>query len=112
MKYIDGYLIPVPTANRDLYREHLKQAQLLFKEYGALEMSEFWGDDLPPGKQTSMQLAVDMQEGETVVFGLIAWESKESRDAAWEKLRGEERMHDTPMPFDGKRMIHGGFTEV
>ncbi|KCZ55397.1 hypothetical protein HY29_12740 [Hyphomonas beringensis] len=84
----------------------------MFKEVGALSVVECWGVDVPEGKLTSMPMAVKLEEGETVVLSWISWPSKEARDAAWEKLMADERMAGMEMPFDGSRMIFGGFDVV
>nr|WP_241765154.1 DUF1428 domain-containing protein [Hyphomonas beringensis] len=92
--------------------EHARKAADLFKEVGALSVVECWGVDVPEGKLTSMPMAVKLEEGETVVLSWISWPSKEARDAAWEKLMADERMAGMEMPFDGSRMIFGGFDVV
>ena len=83
----------------------------LFKEYGALTVVDCWGDDVPEGKLTSFTMAVKRESEESVVFSWITWPSKAVRDDAWKKLMEDPRMSpaDSPMPFDGKRMIYGGF---
>lgn len=112
MAYIDGFLIPVPTANRAAYAEMARKAAEVFKEHGALKVVECWGDDVPPGKVTSFPMAVKLEEDETVVFSWVVYPSREVRDAATAKVMADPRMKmDDPsaMPFDGKRMIWGGF---
>ncbi|MFO1143837.1 MAG: DUF1428 domain-containing protein [Amaricoccus sp.] len=114
MSYVDGFVAAVPTANREAYRKHAAEAQVLFKEYGARRMVECWGDDVPEGKVTSFSMAVQRKDDETVVFSWVEWESKEARDAAWQKMMADPRMQPNaaPMPFDGKRMIYGGFEPI
>jgi len=110
MKYVDGFVAAVPNANRAAYLEHAKFAAQVFKECGALGVVECWGDDVPEGKLTSFPLAVKRQEGETVVFSWIAWPSRAARDEGMKKAMEDPRfkaMND--MPFDGKRLIYGGF---
>ena len=112
--YIDGFVLAVPTANRDVYRDYAAAAAPKFKEYGALSVVENWGSDVPEGKLTSFPLAVQLQADETVVFSWITWPSKAVRDEAWEKLM-QDPLFDpktNPMPLDGKRMIYGGFEEL
>ena len=111
MPYIDGFVIPVAKANRDAYRKVAEQAAPVFKEHGALKVVECWGDDIPPGKVTSFPLAVKCGEDETVVFSWIVWPSKAARDAGNAKVMADPRMQPgaMPMPFDGKRLIFGGF---
>jgi len=109
MNYIDGFVAAVPTANREAFRKHAQEAALAFKEHGALGVVECWGDDVPEGKLTSFPLAVKCQADETVVFSWISWPSRKVRDEGWKKLMADSRMQAASMPFDGKRMIHGGF---
>lgn len=111
MPFIDGFCAAVADANRDAYIRHATEAAALFREYGALRVVECWGDDVPEGSRTSFPMAVQRAEGESVVFAWIEWASREARDAAWEKLMADPRMQDetSAMPFDGRRLIHGGF---
>jgi uncharacterized protein YbaA (DUF1428 family) len=111
MNYVDGFCAAVPTANRDAYLRHARLAAGVIKELGALAVVECWGDDVPEGKLTSFPLAVKREPGETVVFSWVAWPSKAVRDAAWPKLMADPRLspEHNPMPFDGKRLIYGGF---
>ena len=111
MNYLDGFVAAVPAANRQAYLKHAQDAAIAFKEYGALSVVESWGDDVPEGKLTSFPLAVQCKADEVVVFAWITWPSKSVRDSAWEKIMADPRMNeeDNPMPFDGKRMIYGGF---
>ena len=114
MNYIDGFICAVPTANREKYRKHADEAAKVFKENGALKIVECWGNDVPEGKVTSFPMAVKREDGETVVFSWIEWPSKEVRDASWKKLMADPRMQPdkNPMPFDGKRLIYGGFEPI
>ena len=111
MHYVDGFVAAVPTAKRDTYLEYAKVIAGIFKANGALKVTENWGDDVPEGKQTSFTMAVKREESEVVVFGWVEWPSKQARDAGWEKAMADPRMNPTnaSMPFDGKRMIYGGF---
>jgi len=111
MSYVDGFVTPVPTANREAYRKHAEQAAVLFKEFGATGVVECWGDDVPEGKVTSFPMAVKCEPSETVVFSWITWPSRAVRDEGWEKIMADPRMAPgvNPMPFDGKRLIYGGF---
>jgi uncharacterized protein YbaA (DUF1428 family) len=111
MNYLDGFVAAVPQANKEAYLKHAADTAIIFKEYGALEVVESWGDDVPEGKLTSFPMAVKREEGEVVVFSWITWPSKAVRDSAWEKIMADSRMDPAraPMPFDGKRMIYGGF---
>jgi uncharacterized protein YbaA (DUF1428 family) len=110
MSYIDGFVIPVPTAKKQAYREMAERAAAVFKEYGAVKIVECWGDDVPEGKVTSFPMAVKREPGESVVFSWIVWPSKDVRDEGSKKVMADPRMQMTDdMPFDGKRLIYGGF---
>ena len=111
MAYVDGFVAAVPTANRDAYLKHATEAAAIFREYGAERVVETWGEDVPDGKLTSFPMAVKKAPDETVVFSWIVWPSKSVRDAAWQKVMADPRMEPgaNPMPFDGKRLIYGGF---
>jgi uncharacterized protein YbaA (DUF1428 family) len=109
MSYIDGFIIPVPTANKEVYRAVAVKAAAMFKEFGATRVVECWGDDVPDGKATDFKRAVQAGAGEVVVFSWIEWPSKAVRDAGHEKMKTDPRMTSADMPFDGKRIVHGGF---
>ena len=111
MAYIDGFVAAVPTANREKFLEHAKIAAKIMKEYGAQKIVECWGDDVPEGQVTSFPMAVKRKDDETVVFSWIIWPSKDVRNAGMEKMMQDPRMQQdvNPMPFDGKRVIFGGF---
>ncbi|MEX2122646.1 MAG: DUF1428 domain-containing protein [Woeseia sp.] len=114
MNYVEGFVAAVPAANKDAYRKHAARAAPLFKEFGATRVVETWGDDVPDGKVTDFKGAVKAKDDEVVVFSWIEYPSKESRDAANEKIMSDPRMKDmgASMPFDGKRMIFGGFAPI
>ncbi len=114
MTYVDGFVIAVPTANRDAYIEMAEKAAIVFKEQGALKIVECWGDDVPDGEVTSFPMAVKRKADETVVFAWITWPSREVRDTGMAKAMADPRLQPgtTPMPFDGKRMIYGGFEVI
>lgn len=114
MSYVDCFVAAVPTADKAKYIEHAETAVAVFKEYGVQRMVENWGDDVPDGEVTSLPMAVKCEADETVVFSWIVWPSREARDAGWEKIMSDPRMSDenNPMPFDGKRMIYGGFRTI
>jgi uncharacterized protein YbaA (DUF1428 family) len=114
MKYVDGFLLAVPADKKDEYRKHAAAAAPLFKEFGATRMVECWGDDVPDGKITDFRRAVQAKDDEVVVFSWIEYPSKEVRDAANEKIMSDPRMKEMgdQMPFDGKRMIFGGFMPI
>ncbi len=111
MSYVDGVVCAVPTAGRDAYVEYARRVGALFKRHGALAVVDCWGDDVPEGKLTSFPLAVKCEPHETVVFSWVLWPSREARDAAWKAVMDDPLMNPqhNPMPFDGKRMIYGGF---
>lgn len=110
MAYVDGFVIPVQQGKKDAYRALAQKAAPIFLEHGALRVMECWGDDVPRGKLTDFQGAVKAEDGEVVVFSWIVWPSKEARDAGNKKVMEDPRMQmETDMPFDGKRMIYGGF---
>ncbi len=110
MSYIDGFVVPVPTSKKQAYREMSAKAAKVFAEYGATGVVECWGDDVPDGKVTDFKGAVKAKPDETIVFSWITWPSKAVRDAGNEKMRNDPRMKPTDdMPFDGQRMIFGGF---
>lgn len=114
MAYVDGFVLAVPKANKEAYRELAAKMAPLFMEYGATRMVECWGDDVPRGKVNDFYGAVLAREEEVVMFSWIEYPSREVRDAA------NNRMHEDPrvqalgpdMPFDGKRMIFGGFIPI
>ena len=114
MNYVDGFVIAVPTQNKVAYIKCAETAAIVFKEYGALSVIECWGDDVPEGKLTSFPMAVQCKSDETVVFSWVAWPSRQVRDEAQKKVMADPRMQPdaNPMPFDGKRMIYGGFQMI
>jgi uncharacterized protein YbaA (DUF1428 family) len=114
MKYVDGFVLAVPAAKKETYRKHAAEAAPLFKEFGATRMVECWGDDVPDGKLTDFRRAVDAKDDEIVVFSWIEYPSKNVRDAANKKIMTDPRMQamGEQMPFDGKRMIFGGFMPI
>lgn len=111
MAYIDGFVAAVPTANREAYRKFAEQAAAIFKQHGAQRLVECWGDDVPQGKVTSFPMAVQCKNDETVVFSWITWPSRQVRDEGMKKVMADPTMQPdkNPMPFDGKRLIYGGF---
>ena len=112
MSYIDGFVAAVKTADKETYRAHCRMMGAVFKEYGALEVIDTWGDDVPEGKLTSFPMAVKREDGEAVCLGWISWPSKAVRDEAWQKVMADPRLQSTAPPFDGKRMIYGGFEMI
>ncbi|MCG6937796.1 MAG: DUF1428 domain-containing protein [Gammaproteobacteria bacterium] len=114
MSYVDGYVVAVPTENKELYIKHAREAAAVFKQHGALNIVENWGDEVPGGEFTSFPMAVKCREDETVVFSWITWPSRDVRNAGMKKVMEDPVMqHDScQMPFDGMRMIYGGFETI
>lgn len=114
MSYFSGFLLAVPTANKQAYIDHARQSWPHFKANGALRMIENWGVDVPDGKLTDMKRAVQAKPDETVLFSWIEWPDKKTADEAWQKMENDPEVMKSmgDMPFDGKRMIWGGFEPV
>jgi uncharacterized protein YbaA (DUF1428 family) len=118
MTYIEGFVIAVPTANKQKFIDHANASDSMFIEWGATRVIECWGDDVPDGKFTDFRRAVQATSDESVVFSWIEWPDKATREAASAKmmdpLNSDPRMdpEKNPMPFDGKRMIYGGFSPI
>jgi uncharacterized protein YbaA (DUF1428 family) len=111
MSYVDGFVLAVPKQNLDAYKALAHKAGEVWKEHGALEYVECIGDDVPYGNLTSFPRAVQAKDDEVVVFSWIVYESRQKRDDVNAKVMADPRIKDTmnSMPFDGKRMIFGGF---
>ena len=114
MAYVDGFVLPVPKDKVEAYRKMAETAGAVWMDHGALSFIECMGDDVPPGKLTSFPLAVQAKEDEVVFFSWITYESREHRDAVNAKVMADERLKGdmADMPFDGKRMIYGGFRPI
>jgi uncharacterized protein YbaA (DUF1428 family) len=122
MAYIDGFVYSVPAADKQVFIDFVHKFDPLMLEFGATRVVECWGDDVPHGKQTDFYRAVDAKENEVTCFAWIEWPDKATRDAAmatmteWmnDPAKADPRMdpEKNPMPFDGKRLIFGGFTPV
>ena len=114
MSYIDGFVIAVPKENKQKFIEHAKRGDSVFIEHGANRVLECWDHDVRDGKLTDFRRSVQAKEGEAVVFSWIEWPSKATRDTAMAKVMNDPRLNpqNNPMPFDGKRMIFGGFAPV
>jgi uncharacterized protein YbaA (DUF1428 family) len=112
--YVDGYLVPVPQGNKEAYRAMAAKAVEVFKDHGAIRIVEAWGDNVPDGKVTDHKRAVKATADETVVYSWVEWPSKQARDEGWKKIMADQRMQpgEGPRPFDGKRMIYGGFAPI
>ena len=113
MTYLQGFLIPVPTGKKQAYLDMATKTAPLFADYGATRTVECWGDDVMDGKVTDMKRAVQAEDGETIVYSWIFWPDKATCDAAHDGMTKDDRMKPpADMPFDGKRMIYGGFESV
>ena len=114
MSYIDGFVIAVPTANRQKFIDHAKHFDAMFIELGATRIVECWGDDVKAGKVTDFRRAVDAKDEESVAFSWVEWPDKATRDAGMKMVMSDPRMspESNPMPFDAQRMIYGGFEAV
>ena len=118
MSYIDGFVLAVPTANKQRFIDFANKADGIFLEMGATRILECWGDDVPDGKRTDFRKAVQAKPDETVVFSWIEWPNKATRDEGMrrmeEMMATDERMNPetNPMPLDGSRMIYGGFEPI
>jgi uncharacterized protein YbaA (DUF1428 family) len=111
MAYIDGFVVPVPKANLSRYREWAQLAEKVWREHGAIDYKEWVADDVKSGEVTSFPQAVQLKDDEVVVFAWATYESRKARDEIMEKVMKDPRMKSDPKewPFDGKRMIFGGF---
>ena len=114
--YVDGFVLPVPSANLEAYRRMSEHAGKIWKEHGALQYWECIADDVKPGKVTSFPQSVQLKEDELVVFSWILYESREARDRINAKVMEDPRMKDMmdpkSLPFDGMRMFWGGFKSI
>lgn len=113
MSYVDGFVLPVPTANLAAYRRMARKAGKIWREHGALEYIECLADDVQPGKHTSFPQSVKLKDGETVIFAWIVYKSRKDRDRINKKVMADPRlgsmMDPAALPFDGERMFWGGF---
>ena len=118
MSYIDGFVVAVPTANKEKYIEHARMGDSIFTDFGATRIVECWADDVPEGKVTDFGKAVQAKADESVVFSWIEWPDKKTRDEAMQKMMAEDFKDDrmdpekNPPPFDGARLIYGGFAPI
>ncbi len=112
MNYIDAFVLAVPSSKREAYVSLSQLSAAIFKEFGALRVVECWGENVPQGKLTSFPMAVKCEPDETVVFSWIEWPSKQAREEGMKKFMADSRLSKFEMPFDGKRMIFGGFEPI
>ena len=111
--YTDGFVVPVPQAKREAYRELAAKMAKVFRQHGATRVIEAFGDDVPKGEVTDFYRAVKAEDGEGVVFSFIEWPDKATRDTAWKAIMADESLRPQgEMPFDGKRMFWGGFEKI
>ena len=112
MSYVQGFLLAVPAANKDAYRQMAERAWPVFARLGCLSAQENWGDSVEAGKVTSFPQAVKLEENEVVVFSWMIWPDKATHDAAWDRIMTDPECQaemGAEMPFDGMRMMWGGF---
>lgn len=114
MSYIDGFVLAVPTANKDKFIAHANAGDSAFLDHGATRVVECWGEDVPAGTVTDFRRAVQAKDDETVVFSWIEWPDKATRDTGMQAAMKDPRLspENNPMPFDGKRLIYGGFSPI
>ena len=118
MTYVDGFVMAIPTANKQAFIDHAEMTNQFFMDHGALRVRECWGDDVPDGRQTDFRKAVQAGDAETVVFSWVEWPDKATRDACMARMEDASQSDDridfdkNPMPFDGMRMIYGGFSPI
>ena len=111
--YVQGFLVPVPADKQDEYLKVARYIGDIMVEFGATEIVEAWETDITDGEHTDFRMAVKAEPGEKIVFSWIIWPDKETADASHEKMMADKRMQgDFDMPFDGKRMVFGGFTPI
>ena len=118
MSYVEGFVIPVPKAKKKAFEEHAREFDELLIEYGALRVVECWGVDVPHGKQTDFYRSVAATDAEVVCFSWIEWPDQDTRETQMakvlERIENDPRfdMTQNPIPFDGARMIFGGFQPI
>ena len=116
--YVNGFILAVPEGNKEAYREVAEKFWLIAKDYGAKSQVECWEVDVPDGKTTDFRRAVKCEDGEKIVFSWVTWEDKQTADTSHDKMMADPRMAEfgnpdgSDMPFDGKRMIYGGFEPI
>jgi uncharacterized protein YbaA (DUF1428 family) len=113
--YVDGFIVPVPKKSLEAYRTLAKLGKKVWLDHGAIDYRECVADDVKPGKWTSFPRSVKLKPNETVVFAWVTYKSRQHRDRVVAKVMKDARftgMDPKSMPFDGKRMIYGGFTTI
>lgn len=110
MGYVEGFLLAIPESNKSKYLKMAEEVAQIFKKHGALRVVECWGQDIPDGKLTDFKRSVKLESGENVVFSWVMWPDKKTRDEGSKKVHDDVvKMEQKEMPFDGKRMVWGGF---
>ncbi len=112
MAYVDMFVAPITPDKKEEFIAFSRQAHDFIKSCGAIAIMDAWDDDVPEGELTSFRKAVKAESGEVVTAGWIIWPDKATRDAGMQKMMSDDAMANQPMPFDGKRMIFGGFVPV
>ena len=112
MAYVEGFVAAVPTANKDAYLQHAREAVAYFKKLGATRCVECWGDDVPKGVVTDFYKATQAREDETIIFSWIVYPDRATRDAANKAMSDDPNAAQMEMPFDGKRLFWGGFEQI
>lgn len=113
MTYYSGFVLAVPTANKQAFIDHAVESWPIFKKRGAIRMIEGWGEDVPHGKETDFYRATNCKDDETPMFSWIEWPDRETADKAFAAMAEDFEGKEMPeMPFDGKRMFWGGFTPI
>ncbi|WP_138464484.1 DUF1428 domain-containing protein [Poseidonocella sp. HB161398] len=112
MTYVAGFLTPVPNGNKQAYIESARKAWPLFREYGALQIMETWGDQIPEGKHTDFRRAVALEDGETVCLSWMIWPDRDTHDRCGASMQTDPRWQEMDMPFDGRRMMWGSFVPI
>lgn len=116
MAYVDGFVVPVPKKNLAMYRRMARLGGKVWREHGAVAYAEWVADDVKPGKTTSFPQSVKLKKGETVIFAYIVYKSRSHRDRVNSKVMKDPRlaamMAGKSMPFDGRRLIYGGFKSM
>lgn len=111
--YVSGFVTPVPADKQESYRKHAEAAAVILREYGVIEIAECWEVDVPDGKTTDFRRAVQIEDGEKVVFSWMVWPDKATADASFAKMMEDDRFEALgEMPFDGRRMVFGGFDPI
>ena len=111
--YVSGFLIAVPEEKKEAYLKMASDAGAIFKKYGAIEVMEAWEDNVPDGKHTDFRMATKAEPGEKIVFSWIVWPDKATAEESFQKMMEDPEMQGPEeMPFDGKRMIWGGFSPI